>query len=147
MKPMLLLVLFAAVGSGQDKLAIVGFGEPRLRCHDHSVRLEGRLVRRWFYGPSGFGETPKQDAREEVFVLNLTHPITVFAPPNPGRDETCEDLLPGVSQVQVWGFQEKQKILRQNVGKLVTITGTLDEDPAPGAHLRVQITPESIQVK
>lgn len=143
------LVLFALltfVAHGQDKQAPARSQERIVRCHEPGVRLEGTLVRRWFYGPPGFGETPKLDAREEVFVLQLAHPIKLVAPPNPTKDETCGDELSHITQVQVWAFHE-QKEIRENVGKVVAITGTLDEDPSPGAHINVQITPESIEVK
>jgi hypothetical protein len=143
----LLLLLPVHFGGGQEKRATMQAEEQTFRCHEPGVRLEGKLVRRWFYGPPGFGETPKRDARDEVFVLKLTSPIRVVAPPNPARDETCSDLLPHVAQVQVWAFQEHQREIRDKVGRIVSITGTLDEDPAPGAHVSVQITPESIRAK
>jgi hypothetical protein len=143
----LLMAFLASFADGQDKQVSAQPQEPRLRCHDRGIRLEGTLVRRWFYGPPGFGETPKRDARDEVFVLQLAHPITVLAPPDPTKDETCADKLAHVTKVQVWAFQEHQTEIREKTGKAVAITGTLDEDPAPGAHINVQITPESIEVK
>jgi hypothetical protein len=71
----------------------------------------------------------------------------VVAPSDPQKDETCSDVLKHVTEVQVWAFEEHRKEIHQNVGKVVEIAGTLDEDPAPGAHIDVQITPTSIDVK
>ena len=144
------LVLFALLASathGQDKQVPAQSQERIVRCHEPGVRLEGTLVKRVFYGPPGFGETPERDARDEVFVLQLAHPVQVMAPPNPTKDETCAEERSHVSQVQVWAFQEHRKEIRENAGKTVAITGTLDEDPGPGAHVGVQITPVSIEAK
>jgi len=141
------MALLVCVANGKGQQASAQPQEPRLRCHQRGIRLEGTLVRQWFYGPPGFGETPKRDARDEVFVLKLTHSITVVAPPNPTKDETCEDELEHVSKVQVWALREHQKEVQEKTGKVVSITGTLDEDPVPGSHLNVQITPESIEEK
>ena len=40
-----------------------------------SVRLNGTVVRRRFYGPPNYGETPRLDRPETVSVLKLTRPI------------------------------------------------------------------------
>lgn len=80
-------------------------------------------------------------------MLRLTRPVTVVAPSDPPSGETCGEMLKHVIEVQVWAFEKHRKEIRQNVGKLVEIAGTLDEDPAPGAHIDVQITPTSINFK
>ena len=40
-----------------------------------TVRLKGTVVRRRFYGPPNYGETPKTDRLVTVAVFKLDHPI------------------------------------------------------------------------
>ena len=102
----LMMALAAYAAGAQDKDVSPGSHEPKLRCHDSGVRLDGTLLQRWFYGPPGFGEARKRDARERVFVLRLAYPVTVVAPSDASKDETCADVLKHVTEIQVWAFEK-----------------------------------------
>ncbi len=99
------------------------------------TRLEGTLTWRTFYGPPGFGETPAQDARERVLVLQLRVPITVVPVKDAeARNSPNLDVKHHVLHVQLFVPDEQAALARKLVRKKVVAVGTLDEALAPGQH-------------
>lgn len=79
--------------------------------------LSGVLHVRTFYGPPGYGETPKQDAREPQLILALDGPIDVV-----GAELPDGELL-GVTQVTL---VPKQGVnFMPYVGRHITVRGEL----------------------
>ncbi len=79
--------------------------------------LSGVLRSRTFYGPPGYGDTPKQDAWEPQLILTLDAPIDIAAaePPN--------DEYLGVTRVTL---VPKQGVdFRPFVGKHISVKGEL----------------------
>jgi len=63
------------------------------------VTLAGRLVTRYFPGPPNYGETPRQDTKERVYLLQLQVPMCVVG--NAASDLNSESEA-GIVDVQLW---------------------------------------------
>lgn len=61
-----------------------------------AATLRGTVVIKTFYGPLGYGETPKIDRRETQGLLQLDAPVCVFMEPNRGapQDHSMVTLVP-----------------------------------------------------
>lgn len=105
------------------------------------VRLEGRLLEREYFGPPGFGETPKEDAREKVLVVALEQPITA----KPIQDAEAKgspslDTRKNVREVHLFLLTtELKQETRKLIGKKVIAIGTLNEAVAPSEHLEISM--------
>ena len=102
--------------------------------------LHGRLIQKEFYGPPGFGQTPKTDAHYTFFVLVLNKPITVYRDPK-GSTVNINDLkdsthIEDIDSIQIRD-QRTNPMLLSNVGKEVTISGLLNEAVAPSEYTPV----------
>lgn len=63
---------------------------------DSSVELQGSVVQEAFYGPPGYGETPRDDLVEVAYVLHLEHPVTVS-----GSGEFAHEPVMGQQEIQL----------------------------------------------
>lgn len=119
-------LLALAILSGQ-----VAAEEPRWYDYRPAVvTLKGFLAVKYFYGPPGFGETPKIDDKIEAWLLFPSTPFNIrgSSDPDDGAEET------GVSQIQLVvitskGGKKLWKDLRRNLGREVLVTGKLYESP------------------
>jgi hypothetical protein len=118
-------------------------------CDTPGVKLEGRLSERTFYGPPGFGETPRKDAREKVLILNLAQPITVVPVTDAeAKGSASLDTLGNIRAVQLFLFPlSKRDQARKLIGKTVVVIGTLNEAVAPSEHLDVSMEVETLNPK
>lgn len=85
--------------------------------YPEKVELTGMLVKKMFYGPPGYGEDPKHDKKEQVFILKLDRPIKVVAQ---SSDYTSHD---NVREIQISKIQGAA--LEQLLKKKVRIKGSL----------------------
>jgi Domain of unknown function (DUF4431) len=89
------------------------------------VTLTGKLIKKEFYGPPGYGEDPKTDSKEQAAILHLTSPINVVAEKDNRFNET-RDNAREVQLINVKGI-DLSKFFQNNVkvsGKLSSaITG------------------------
>ena len=83
------------------------------------VTLVGKLVTKMFYGPPNYGLNPKEDKKENVFILELDHSITIEADQKDELNETHS----GEKEIQVVNLSEAN--LKQFLGKRIKITGSL----------------------
>lgn len=72
-------------------IALIGIphyavAKPCFSYGDDSVVLTGKVIRKAFFGPPGYGENPKTDRRETQGILLLAEPICVEA----SADEDAE---------------------------------------------------------
>lgn len=104
-----------------------------------TVKLEGKLVKQWGYGPPGWGEYPKTDPKEEYFVLLLAHTINMKADTVDPEDIEERD----VKEVQITGVADSRglKLLNSHVGSNVRVTGHLYHQSAPGDRTRIVLIP------
>lgn len=117
--------------------------EPNLRCLE-SVELEGKLVDRTFYGPSG----PGKQAYERAFLLNLTVPVTVEPMEGAaGENGTCSKTFRHVRQVQLFLDSSKNSEAEKILGKVVVARGLLDEAHLPSQHTDVIMDVEILSEK
>jgi hypothetical protein len=65
------------------------------------VVLQGQVRRELHYGPPGFGEDPKRDARFKIPMLVLDRPIDVCLGTEPGLDDSPLD---GIAKIQLVGL-------------------------------------------
>ncbi len=86
--------------------------------------LHGRLIQKLFYGPPGFGETPKEDAHYIFFVLVLNKPITYFPDPKSTFDMEYSSRIDHIDSIQIIAQRTNPKLF-SHVGQPVTISGTL----------------------
>jgi hypothetical protein len=102
--------------------------------------LHARLIQKEFYGPPGFGQTPKIDAHYTFFVLVLNKPITVYLDPK-GTSVNINDLKDSTHIEEIDSIQIKDQRtnpeLIANVGKNVTVTGLLNQAILPSEYTPV----------
>lgn len=102
------------------------------------AELTGVLTQKIFYGPPGYGEDPKHDKKEHVYVLKLERPIRVIATDKDSQNEGHDNIRE--LQVDYTG-----KILLKNfLKKKVRIRGTLRSAEIGHDHTDVLITPDEI---
>ena len=94
---------------------------PCLRYGPDTVAVTGRLERRTFFGPPGYGEDPRRDARETGYYLALAAPVCTVA----GADAEFDDAKTGVRRVQLLLDAAGYRRLRPSLGRVVTLRGTL----------------------
>jgi hypothetical protein len=85
------------------------------------VELSGTIVKETKYGPPNFGETPKLDRKEKIFVLRLDSPINVNGDSN---SDTNQSSFIDVKEVQLVHLT-KMANWANTINKHVQITGTL----------------------
>lgn len=80
--------------------------------------ISGTLTTALFYGPPGYGETPEDDSRENVYVLVTNKPVTITASEDDLMNTTVNNCtrvqLTSTTGIQLNGFK----------GKNVRLTGT-----------------------
>ena len=82
------------------------------------VTLSGKVTKRTFYGPPGYGENPDIDSRETQGVLLLSEPICVDE--NPRDYDEAEK-----NQLEVTLVPLGNTNLKGYIGKQVTVQGKL----------------------
>jgi hypothetical protein len=135
--------------AGEPQASNTNAPERTFKFDTPSVKLEGVLSERIFYGPPGFGETPDKDARERVLILTMRRSITVVPVENAESTGTASlSTLSNVRAVQLFIFSSaKSEQARKLIGKTVIAIGTLNEAVAPSEHLRVSMDVQALNPK
>ena len=106
-------------------LLLCGFAEPAqekgwVSYQPAVVELKGTLSVRRYYGPPNYGENPKTDSKETMFILTLSQPVNV-------RGNT--DPKAGLEKNSVKNIRRIQLVLtipyKGLIGKRVLVKGTL----------------------
>jgi uncharacterized protein DUF4431 len=105
------------------------------------VNLTGKLVKKEFFGPPGYGEDPKTDSKEHAAILLLTQPIRVVAEKNDQFNETREN----VKEVQL--INVKRITLSPYIQKTVKVTGKLSSAITGHHHTDVLIEIDTIEMQ
>ena len=109
--------------ASEDEIDLRAEALPWLDPDPAIVKLRGYLVEKRFYGPPGWGETPKQDAKVGAWLLLLYEPINVRAE---AGDRASGDL--NVHRVQL-AILSDDKVLRKKtsglLGQEVFVTGKM----------------------
>ena len=111
-----------------------------LHYDPHVVRITGILITEPHYGPPNFGETPDQDKKVDVPMLQLAEAVDVCGDPTSAADQ---DTVRNVRKVQVVG---RRINLKAFIGQEVAVTGYLFEAHTANHHTKVLIRAESIRV-
>ncbi|GAB2844447.1 hypothetical protein GCM10027277_10320 [Pseudoduganella ginsengisoli] len=120
-------------------LAFQAQAAPCLRVDDHPVTLHGMVVIQTFYGPPGYGETPKTDRRETQGLLKLDAPVCIGVSDADGVvTETQQSMVTMVPPAKV--------SLKHYRGKKVTASGSLFQAVTGHHHTDVLIDVEHIDV-
>lgn len=104
------------------------------------VSLVGRLRSEEKWGPPGYGETPDQDRRVTIYVLELDRPEVVCADPALEQNSRGESR---VSRLQVTGRVDPEK-LEASVGRRLTVWGALVHQAWGSDYTPVLIRVDSI---
>ena len=116
-----LLCLLALTGS------VIG-QKASYRYDTAGVTLHGTLTQRRVHGPPGYGETPAQNAHENILILKLPHPISVKPAANAEANGSPNlDPAENVREVQLHMNRPQAVYARRLLGRKVTATGTLNE--------------------
>lgn len=95
-----------------------------------SSTLVGTVAVETFYGPPGYGESPETDSKERQAILHLAKPLCTLAS---GDDPAEQD------QVKVTLAPMGKLNLRQFVGKMVTVRGSLFHAVTGHHHTKVLV--------
>ena len=121
--------------------------EPSYKYDAAGVQLRGTLIRRSVYGPPGYGETPAQDERATILVLKLSQPITVTpASQVIEKDDPNTDTFNSVREVQLFLPQNAGHGVDQLIGKVVLVSGVLNEHVAPAEYTDVCMAVKTISL-
>lgn len=121
------LILLQGLAFGQEKV---------YHYYPAKVELSGTLIKKMFYGPPGYGEDPKHDRKEHVFILRLAKPIRVVAD---SPDYTSHE---SAREIQV--NNSKRLKLEPMLKKKVRIRGTLSSAAIGHDHTDVLIDAEEV---
>ncbi|MFN8547493.1 MAG: hypothetical protein U0527_05855 [Candidatus Eisenbacteria bacterium] len=93
-----------------------------------TATLKGFLAVKYYYGPPGFGETPKTDYKVQAWLLLLSTPINIRGAPDPDDGGEATNIL----QIDlVPPFGKHEKTVRNDFirfrGREVIVTGSLYE--------------------
>jgi hypothetical protein len=105
------------------------------------VTLTGKLVKKEFFGPPGYGENPKTDSKVQAAILLLANPIKVVAEKDDQFNET-RDNIKEVQLINVKGI-DLSKFFR----KKVKVTGKLSSAITGHHHTDVLIEIDDIQLQ
>jgi uncharacterized protein DUF4431 len=113
--------------SGLSLLAVtwlLGTSEPGACAHFEPAKevIAGKLVRRTFPGPPGYGESPEVDERETGWYVVLEKALCVKGEPS---DELNAEDVNGIRSVQLVLTHGEYETDRDFVGKRVVVSGTL----------------------
>ncbi len=86
-----------------------------------TVAIEGKLERRTYFGPPGYGEHPRTDARETYFYLSLAAPVCTGA----GHDSLIDGPTTNVRLVQLLLDSTGYAALRPYLRRRISLRGTL----------------------
>lgn len=112
------------------------------------TRLEGTLVERKVYGPPGYGETPRKDAKETILVLKLSHAIAVEPAGNAEASGSPNlDAAKGVIEVQLFLNSSVAVDTKKLVGTMITATGTLNESVTASQRTKVWMHVQRLESK
>ncbi len=103
--------------------------------------LTGKLVKKEFYGPPGYGEDPKNDSKEHAAILLLTKPIKVVA----GKNDQFNETRDNIREVQL--INVKKIALSPFFQKNVKVTGKLSSAITGHHHTDVLIEIDDIQLQ
>ena len=101
------------------------------------VTLHGTVQHVKAYGPPGFGETPKLDAREDFDGLMVDQPVCTIADARGAQD--AEANIPLLQML----FYQGHPALRP--GQRITVTGTLFHADTGHHHTSVLIEVKSLR--
>jgi Domain of unknown function (DUF4431) len=95
-------------------------------CLDYEpakIIIQGSISLMPAYGPPGFGEDPKNDAREDYLALTLDAPVCMKASSEPHTDDISETEIKAMQLV--FRNDEAFKQARQWIGSQISVTGSL----------------------
>ncbi|HEY1722536.1 MAG TPA: DUF4431 domain-containing protein [Magnetospirillaceae bacterium] len=85
------------------------------------VTLTGKITSHFAWGPPGYGEDPKHDAKEGYIALDLDRPICVT-----GMDDGfLQDPENDLKRLQLLYYPDSYPFKKKWLGKRVSVTGTL----------------------
>ena len=105
------------------------------------VNLTGKLIKKEFFGPPGYGEDPKTDSKEHAAILLLSQPIRVVA----GKDDQFNETRKNVKEVQL--INVKRITLSPYIQKKVKVTGKLSSAITGHHHTDVLIEIDTIELE
>ncbi len=84
--------------------------------------IYGLLNKELFYGPPGYGQTPKKDTKENCYVLRLAKPVTVK--PTTGSDKDIDIPQSNLLMIQIYSNDEKiNNFLEGRIGERIMVRG------------------------
>ena len=113
-----------------------------------ATQLEGNLVKRKVFGPPGYGETPAKDERNTILILKLLRPISVK--PTAGsvaKNNPNSEAFQHVREIQLFIPRQKRTEAERMVGKIVLVSGMLNEHVAPSSYTDVWMDVKAITLK
>ncbi len=130
------LASFQNLKQGQQKPHTIYKFEPAVST------LTGILKAQVFYGPPGYGESPKIDKKETAFILNLTKPITVIA--DPDDEDGLNSTTQNVTKIQLVSLGKLR--LGEYNNKTIKVSGTFFSAISGHHHTDVLLTLKIIEI-
>jgi hypothetical protein len=114
-----------------------------LNYEPDTVTIEGSLSLKLAYGPPGFGEDPKHDAREDYLALTPDAPLCLNASTKPQTDNVAETDIRAMQLVfrDSAAFRQAKRL----IGKPTSVTGTLSHSLTGHHHTTVLLSVREIR--
>ena len=125
----LCLLAYAAAGTARDGVW--------LEYEPAAVELKGKLLVVAKFGPPNWGETPDQDMKLQVPILQLAAPVNVRGDPN---SETNLETFRGIREIQLAGLHDYEEYRNRDV----VVRGTLSRGLTRWEFTKVVMTVTSI---
>jgi hypothetical protein len=105
------------------------------------VQLSGKVIIEYHYGPPNFGETPDEDQKESVAILDLDAPVGVEADENSSINK---DAFNNIGRVQLNGTGKLNLAIL--AGRHVRLRGTLFEKHTGHHYTDILMNAEDVVV-
>jgi hypothetical protein len=150
--PLLWVAFFCPVylgtGLAQHKTAAGTEHEASYTYETPGIQLRGTLIEREVYGPPGYGETPARDARGTILVLKLSRGISVEPKANTETSDSANlDPAENVREVQLFISRSQAADARKHLGRVVKVTGDLNESITASQYTKVWMDVKSLDPK
>jgi hypothetical protein len=130
-------------GAAPQKQNLTRWCGPPLSTQGHlPVSLSGHLVKKTVWGPPNFGETPNEDKRYTVWMLELDYVTPMIA----DVDEGGPGRTVVLSLVQLLGAEASPNRYDDFLNRHVLVTGELWTGDTPLANTPVTLNPTAVKI-
>ena len=136
------LPIYLQAGSARASSEKPWCGQPFVTSNSQVSAITGTLTQQLVWGPPNFGETPKKDARYEIWILKLDYLLPIDA----DLDLNLSVRKIKISTVQLVGTKARGQTYDEFVHRHIVVMGRLRTQIFPGDYTPITIEVESVRL-